>query len=177
MDNSNDEYAFRHEQSNDGVNFLSCNAGGWTDATSVTAVASPYSVCPLNYCTTYLFRLLAYNSVGVSSYSNVVSVTTGPPPSPPVAPSNLVAQPVSTSEIRLAWVDHATNETGFAVEQLISGKRGSDTVRQIATVAPNVTAYAVTGLSANTSYSYRIRAFNTIGSSFSNSVTAKTLRR
>ena len=49
---------------------------------------------------------------------------------------------------------------------------------QIATVGANVTSYSNTGLSSNTSYRYRVRAYNASGNSgYSNIAKATTPRR
>jgi len=48
---------------------------------------------------------------------------------------------------------------------------------QIADVGSDVTSYTDTGLSSNTQYNYRIRAYNAAGSSsYSNTVKIKTGR-
>ena len=92
----------------------------------------------------------------------------------PLAPSELVATPVSTSEINLIWVDKALNEQGFTIEQC-TGEGCNDFV-QIDTVPANTTSYASNGLAASTSYSYRVRAFNAAGdSAYSNTATTSTL--
>ena len=97
----------------------------------------------------------------------------GPPPPPPVAPSGLAAQAVSTSQIDLTWVDNSGNEDGFAIERCQG--TGCTGFSQIATVGPNVTTYANTGLIASTTYRYRVRAFNLGGNSdYSNEAEATT---
>jgi hypothetical protein len=49
---------------------------------------------------------------------------------------------------------------------------------QTATVGPNVTTYANTGLSANIAYRYRVRAYNAGGNSaYSNIASATTPKR
>ena len=78
---------------------------------------------------------------------------------PPVAPTNLTAAAVSSSQINLTWVDSDNNETGFKIERCTDA--GCSNFSQIATVGANVASYSNTGLSAATSYSYRVRAFNT----------------
>jgi hypothetical protein len=89
----------------------------------------------------------------------------------PAAPSNLTGSAVSASQINLAWADNASNETGFQIERSIDGT----TFAQIANVAANVTQYSNTGLSAQTSYSYRVRAYNAAGNSqYSNMVKLRT---
>ena len=86
-----------------------------------------------------------------------------PPPSPPSAPSNLTAGAVSPPQIDLAWTDNSTNEDGFSVERC-TGAGCGDFV-QIGSVGPNVTAFSNPGLAANTTYRYRVRAFNAGGNS------------
>ena len=37
----------------------------------------------------------------------------------PLAPTNLVGNATSTTEINLSWTDNSTNETGFKIERKI----------------------------------------------------------
>jgi hypothetical protein len=98
--------------------------------------------------------------------------TLTPTPSPlPAAPSNLVATAVSSSQINLAWLDNASNEQGFNVEQSLNGT----TFTQIASVGANVTGYSDAGLSPSTNYWYRVQAYNAFGSSaYSTTVHVRT---
>ena len=97
-----------------------------------------------------------------------------PPPLPPAAPGILMASAVSKSQINLAWADHSDNESGFQIERSTDGSLFTP----IATVGVNVTGIANTGLKANKTYWYRVRAFNAVGSSaYSNVAGATTLRR
>jgi hypothetical protein len=90
-----------------------------------------------------------------------------------VAPSNLIATAVSSSEIDLSWSDNSNNETEFKIE------RSTDlgiTFNQIATVGADVTTYPDTGLTPLTTYVYRVRASNSAGdSAYSNTAIAATL--
>jgi len=92
----------------------------------------------------------------------------------PAAPTNLTATTISRSQINLSWVDHSDNESGFKIERC---KNASCTnFVEIAQVAANVTTFANTGLTKNTTYNYRVRAFNAGGNSaYSNTASAKTL--
>src|SRR5439155_8020185 len=83
------------------------------------------------------------------------------PPLPPVGA--LTATAVSGSQINLAWQDLSSNEDGFRIERCAAA--GCATFVEIATVGPNVTAYANTGLTAGTGYNYRVRAYNAVGNS------------
>jgi len=93
-------------------------------------------------------------------------------PALPARPSGLAASPTFWNQINLSWQDNSDNENGFRVER----KTGvSGAWSQIAAVLPNVTAYESNGLSANTLYYYRVRAYNTIGNSdWSNEAWATT---
>lgn len=149
-DNSNNETGFKIERKT--------GSSSYTQITIVGANVTTYSDTGLSAGITYTYRVRAYNSVGDSPYSSEASVTAGVAPA---APSNLVATPVSTSQINLTWTDNSNNETGFKVERRTTG--GSYT--QIAVVGANTTTFANSGLSASTSYSYRVRAYNSWGDS------------
>jgi autotransporter-associated beta strand protein len=93
-----------------------------------------------------------------------------PPPPPPAAPSGLAATTISASQIDLTWSDNSTNESSFRIE------RSPDNVNfsQIATTAAGVTNYSDTGLSAGTTYFYRVRASNAGGNSPYSTVASAT---
>ncbi|MBA2301071.1 MAG: fibronectin type III domain-containing protein, partial [Acidobacteria bacterium] len=66
---------------------------------------------------------------------------------------------------------NAGDETGFRVEQSTNGT----TFVQVATVAAGVTTYRHNGLTPNTLYFYRVRAYNAAGNSaYSNVVQVTT---
>ena len=88
-------------------------------------------------------------------------LVTGGQGTPPLSPSTLTAVAVSSSQINLTWMDSDNTEIGFKIEGC-SGA-GCTNFAQIAIVGANVTTYANTGLTASTSYSYRVRAYNTAG--------------
>ncbi|MFN8490040.1 MAG: fibronectin type III domain-containing protein [Caldilineaceae bacterium] len=90
------------------------------------------------------------------------------------APTNLTAKALSNSQISLTWSDNSTNETGFKIERCQNV--GCTAFTQIAPVGANVTTYIDAGLTANTSYTYRLRASTTAGDSgYSNLASAVTL--
>jgi len=111
------------------------------------------------------------------------TVTPTPPPTPtptptppPNAPTNLVGNVISTTQANLSWTDNSGNEQGFSIERCTGN--GCSNFAQIATVGANVTNFSNTGLSRNTWYRYRVRAFNGGGNSaFSNIVTVRTPNR
>jgi len=99
-----------------------------------------------------------------------------PPPAVPSAPTGLTAGAVSTSQVRLAWTDTSTNESGFRVQRCTGGS--CTAFATVASLATGTTAYLDPGLKANTTYRYRVAAYNATGSSaYSNIASARTPRR
>jgi hypothetical protein len=91
---------------------------------------------------------------------------------PPDAPSGLTAEATSSSTIDLNWDYIPNDELGFHIEQSLNGT--SDWT-QVATVGADSTSHTVTGLSAGTTYYFRVQAYNGAGtSSFSGPVSDTT---
>src|SRR5207249_1844550 len=152
-DNSDNEDGFRIER---------CSGAGCTnffEIATVGANVTTYHNTSLLAATSYSYRVRAYNGAGTSAYSNVATATNFVP----TQPTNLTANTVSASQIDLAWTDNATNEDGFRIEQCAGA--GCNVTEVIATVGANVTKYKNTGLAVNTSYTYRVRAYNGAGPS------------
>jgi endo-1,4-beta-xylanase len=88
---------------------------------------------------------------------------TGTLPAVPTAPSGLTATAASSTQVNLSWVDNAGTETAFKVEQATSA---SGPWTEVAgALATNTTTYSVTGLTASTTYFFRVRASNAAGNS------------
>ena len=163
-DNATNETGFKIERKTG-------SGGTYAQIATVNADVTGYSDTGLTATTTYYYRVRATNSIGDSAYSNEANATTSSPI--PAAPSNLTATSTSSSQINLAWTDNATNETGFKIER----KTGSGgTYSQIATAGAGATGYSNTGLTAGTTYYYRVRATNAAGdSAYSNEASATSL--
>lgn len=95
----------------------------------------------------------------------------GAKPSSPQAPTNLVAIAVSSSQINLSWKDASSNEQGFRVQRAPSS---TGPWAQIASTSANITNYANTGLSASTTYHYRVQSFNKRGASLFSNISSAT---
>ncbi len=88
------------------------------------------------------------------------------------APGGLALNVLSTSSIELRWTDHSSAETGFEIQ------RSADNVlfAPVATTGGNVTLWTDTGLTAATTYSYRVRALQgSVTSTFTVAQSATTL--
>ncbi len=162
-DNSGNETGFRIEKS------LAEN-GPFTYLASVGAGVSTYADLYVTASKTYYYRVCAYNTVANSDYSNTVTVSTITPA--PITPSSLVATPLSTSEIKLAWFDGAVGEMGMKIERSASA---SGPFVEVANVGANTSEWTNSGLVAGTTYYYRVCAYNSGGNSpYSNTASAMT---
>jgi len=69
---------------------------------------------------------------------------------------------VNAASFQLTWVDNSENEDGFNIERKLDN---DETFSLSATVGPNVTSYDDDNLANNTTYCYRVNAFNDAGNS------------
>jgi subtilisin len=169
-DSDSTEQGFKIERCT-GVNCID-----FAQIATVGAGVTSYSNTGLAASTSYSYRVLAYNAAGDSGYSNTATAVTQAAPALPAAPTNLVATVISKSQINLSWTDNSGNETGFRIERCKGATCTNFAL--IAAVGANVTSYSNTKLTANTTYRYRVQAYNASGNSgYSNIVTATTPRR
>jgi hypothetical protein len=100
----------------------------------------------------------------IGRHTGTTGTTVGGPvySSPPDAPSSLTATAASDTQINLAWTDNSDNETGFRVERSLNG---TDSWTTVTTTAADATSYNNTGLTAETTYYYRVIAVNDDGES------------
>lgn len=107
----------------------------------------------------------------LAAYIEYNAAFTEPSPAP-AAPSSLSATAVSGFRIDLSWTDNSSDEDGFKIERSADGSTGWT---QIGTAAANATSYSNSALTENTTYYYRVRAYNGAGDSdYSNTANATT---
>ncbi len=149
--------------------FTSCNPFN-LDVGNVTS----YSIMELAANTTYYYRVSAYNDGGTSDYSNTITVTTLlNPPDPPAAPLPNDATDITQTSFTANW-ETTTNATGFLLD-VSNDDVFSNPLFQNMDLS-NTTSYKVTDLTAATTYYYRIRAYNSGGTSdYSGTITVTTL--
>ena len=121
---------------------------------------------------------LNYTSDGTSSgnnfsCNNYVARQGGIPVPVPFAPSSLILKNISSNSVQIGWNDNSDNESWFEIER--HGPNDNNLVQTLKSNA-NTTAFSDAGLQANSIYSYRIRAYNTISgySAFSNTLEINT---
>ncbi|MEQ8176053.1 MAG: stalk domain-containing protein [Syntrophomonadaceae bacterium] len=141
------------------IGYLSANSQNFSDVGLVSG-------------NTYSYRVQAIGDGSIranSAYSNIASAAPGSTATAVGAPTGLTATAVTNSQVNLSWVDNASGETGYNIERYI-GSSGSFTL--IASLGPNATAFSDTGLTVNTTYTYRVQVRNSTGnSSYSNEAT------
>jgi uncharacterized delta-60 repeat protein len=103
----------------------------------------------------YWYRLRAYNWVSDSAYSVTASVRIAAPS----APANLTGYSYSSDSVSLSW-DANDAPVGYKIERYSNGWTQIGT-----TLPPYNNSFWDTGLAANTTYLYRVRAFNWVGDS------------
>jgi hypothetical protein len=74
-----------------------------------------------------------------------------------------LSDPDREHEVRMTWTDAADNEEGFAVQR----KSGAGSYVTIADLPPDSVEYHDTTLSGDTTYTFRVLAYNIVGSSSS----------
>ena len=163
QDNSSNETGFQV--------FRRTGAGGYSLITTTGANVTGFTDTGLSAATTYTYKIRSVNAGGASGDSNEASATT-PPARPGAAPTNLTATTVSRTAIDLTWSDQSNDEDGFRIEVSLGGGPFS----AIRDTVANDTAETIDGLQPATTYTFRVRAFNTGGvSDPSNTASATTL--
>lgn len=91
-----------------------------------------------------------------NGYSNTITVEVALP----TAPSGLAASRISETQINMSWTDNTSDETGYRVERCSQTTCGdSDFVQVGADLPANTASFPDTGLTPNTTYTYRVKAF------------------
>jgi hypothetical protein len=156
VENATNETSVRVERSENGT--------VWTEIAVLTANSTRYGSTGLSCNRAYHYRVRVHRAGDnqFSSYSSPAGATTlvcgGP-----AAPSGLTATAVSASQIDLAWVDNATDETSVRVERSLDGLVWAE----VAVLAANATTYASAGLVCNTYYQHRVRTHRATDNQFS----------
>jgi len=148
--------------------------GPYTRLTDSVVGDTSFSDSPAAGSYYYMVRAIKLERSGGGSYLNPsqgmfagATVSGSPPPEIPSAPV-LQAQPASPSEVNLQW-NSVSNAQGYELER----QNPDGSWSQISRVG--TTSYSDGGLSAASTYKYRVRAFDNAGeSAYSSEVTVTT---
>jgi subtilisin family serine protease len=161
-DRATDETGYRIYRSTDGTPY--------SLVATVGVNGSLYSDSGLTDGTRYNYRVRAYNDIGESPVQQGTEATAITPLNPP---TNLRVVSTSSSQVQIAWSDNSSTEQSYLIERHTTGNN----FVQIGQVGQNTSTFTDTGLSAATTYWYRVRASNPVAgfSVFSNEISAATL--
>lgn len=159
-DLSDNEDTFKIEYSTDNIN--------WHWPASVGANVTKYSHKNLVPDSIYYYRISAVNSLGISTPTVVVSARTNT--AIPAAPFIQSAQGVSTTQVKLTWLDNSLNESGFRI-YISTDSLNYD---RIAQVNANITSAIVSNLKPGIKYYFKVHAYNAGGDSFDSNIKVGT---
>ncbi|MDE6729017.1 MAG: fibronectin type III domain-containing protein [Oscillospiraceae bacterium] len=137
--------------------------GKWTYVVRTTGTS--YNVTGLTAGTSYEFRVFAFKGTNYSSQTKITASTTAVASSKPSAVTGLKASP-STNSVSLSWNKNA-NADSYQIDMYKNGKW-----TYVAKITG--TSYNVTGLTAGTSYEFRVFAFKGTSYSAQTKITAAT---
>src|SRR5206468_11242961 len=109
--------------------------------------------------TTYTFTVTASNALGTGANSNSMSAT---PATTPGAPT-LNSATAGTNSVSLAWTAPASG--GSAITNYKVYRSTSSGTETLLTTLGNVTGFTDTGLTAGTTYIYKMSAVNAVAES------------
>jgi hypothetical protein len=141
----------------------------WKQVGSVGAATTSFAATGLSAGTTYYFDLGASNSAGTTWASYQSAVTSAAKLTAPAAPT-FTTTAVSTTQINLTWTT-VSGATGYQIDEWVN-----NAWKQVGSVGAATTSFAVTGLSAGTSYYFDLAASNSAGTTWANYQSATTLQ-
>jgi hypothetical protein len=148
-------------------------AGGEYEAiTQLFANSFEYIDTGLSPGTEYIYRIRATRPGEVSEWSNEAVIESFD--ESPNGPSELMVVLESYNRIELEWADRSAVEDGYHIERQDNSSGGGYVT--IGTVEKSVTKYMDRGVSSESEYSYRVRAYNESGlSPYSNAAVGQTI--
>lgn len=147
----------------------SYSSGAYAQIATMPAGSTTYTATGLNAGASYWYQVCANNSVGDSSRSLAISVTT---PTLPAAASNVSATALSTNQARISWMDNANNETYFQVQVKV-GSTGSYVV--LGNAAANATSFTYSNFKPGVQYFFKVRTGNDAGLAVASNETSLTM--
>lgn len=157
-----------------GVQYSADAGSTWETFTATASSVESRTVTGLTANTTYIFRVTAKNSAGYGPYSsNSASVTTAGL-TVPETPTAISAGSATSSSLLVSWTAPSNNGGAAISDYWLQYSSNSGSTWETFTASASATASrTVTGLTASTSYIFRVAAKNSVGyGPFSDSSTA-----
>jgi hypothetical protein len=153
-------------------NWLSATLSGNTAPAILTVgVVGASNLAAGRYEATVVVSASSASGTASLAVSLEVKQESAPPPQLPLSPTNLTAELTEPDRSRVSWTPQDDRATEFRVERRV----GTSSFELRATVGGDNTTFSDGGLSADTRYTYRVRACNAAGcSDASNEATVET---
>ena len=139
--------------------YRSTNNVLYTEIGTADADETSYADTGLSSYTLYYYKVRAYNEFGVSALTSEAHNTTAIDLDPP---TGLTADALSSTQIKLTFVVNAANATTHYVERKTTGSFSAVG----STAAGDTATYTDGTCSANTEYTYRVRAYNSTAAEY-----------
>jgi chitodextrinase len=155
--------------------FRATEAGALTYLTTVAASTTSFQSTGLSAATSYTYKVQAFDaSNNVSALSSSATARTQSPAdaTAPSTPTGLVAAAASSTRIDLTWTA-STDNVGVSDYKIFRGTAGAAPT-YLTTVAGTTTSFSNTGLTASTSYTYKVQALDAAGNASALSSAATT---
>jgi uncharacterized delta-60 repeat protein len=164
-DNSSNEAGFEIQRSKTNNTTFELLATAPANAVTYTDQGS------LDPATDYYYRVRAMTLGGQTAFSNEASITTLAA-TPPATPTGLAVGLLSQTQLVLNWTDNSSTESGF---EIYRSTPTNSNFKKIQTTGSNVTSFIVSGLTAGTTYFFKVKAIKSDDASdFSNEATNTT---
>ena len=157
LDNSDNEDGFKILRKNMEVEDAKYELFGQVEA-NVTTYTDKSATPGVKYA----YEVRAFNNAGLSKWAEVAIVT---PAGLPAKPTGLEVVSANSEEVEIAWQDNSNDENGFEILRINIAEGGD--FKAIDTVTNEATSYIDKTVAPNTSYEYKISAFNSAGDSIS----------
>ena len=144
----------------------------WTNVPGSSISTTSYVVTGLTNDTQYTFQLRGVNATGSGPASSEATAT--PAIQPPAKPTGLAAT-VGDTKITLAWTNpnnHRITKWQYSYKPKSSTETGYTDWKDVLSSGASTTTYTVTGLTNETEYTFRVRAYTTSEGTQSDSVKA-----
>ena len=133
------------------TNFVPTYVSGYND---LTVSDTSKTVTGLNSNTNYYYRVRAYSATSTSANSNVITALTAP-----ATPVAIDATDVTITGFKAKW-NASTGASGYKLEVATDDLFSTIVAAYNDLDVNDVTDYSVSGLDANTTYYYRVAAYN-----------------
>lgn len=158
------------------VQYSPAGANSWATFADGTSTATSATVTGLSPSTSYDYRVAAINSVGTGTYSGTATGSTAAAATVPGAPTGLTLGAATSTTQALTWTAPASNGGAAITDYVVQySPAGGNSWATFADGTSATASATVTGLTASTSYDYRVAAVNSAGQgAYSGTATGST---